>query len=158
MSNPNDKFLYLFEEFLNKILLVCPNDRLNNYRKGFLALKIASPATPVNLFMAGCLDYKVHIKNRDENFFINSEQVKKSVTNFTDDFGINKHWNNFSDATKTAVWDYVQSLFVLGEVIINSKPKDFEKFSNLYSSDYKKEISNLQGENFSVEFISKINS
>lgn len=158
MSNPNDKFLYLFEEFLNKILLICPNVRLSNYKKGFLALKIASPATPVNLFMAGCLDYKIYIKNRDENFFINSEQVKKSVTNFTDDFGINQHWNNFSDASKTAVWDYIQSLFFLGEIIINNKPKEFHKFSNLYSNDYKQEISNLHGEKFSVEFISKINS
>lgn len=158
MSTPVDKFNFLFTEFLDKIITRFPDTKLSTYKRGFLLLKRTSPTTPINLFMAGCVEYKTQIKNRDELFFINSADVKKSVSNFTTDFGINELWSGFTDATKTAIWDYIQSLFVLGEMIIEANPAEFLKYKNLYSGDYKDEISELRGGNFSFEFLSKINS
>lgn len=153
-----NKFNFLFEEFINKIIHICPNDKITGYKKAFLILKMTSPSTPVSLLMSACIEYKDQIKNRDENFFINSKQVKESVSNFSGDIGINENWNQFTDLTKIAIWDYIQSLFVLGELAIANNPKEFKKFNSLRSSNYKQEISNLHGDDFSVEFISKINS
>lgn len=158
MSTCINKFNFLFEEFINKIIHICPNNKIISYKKAFLILKMTSPSTPVSLMMSACIDYKSQIKNRDENFFINNKTVKESVSNFSGDIGIKDNWNQFTDLTKIAIWDYIQSLFVLGEIAIANNPKEFKKFSGLLSSNYKQEISNLDGDNFSVEFISKINS
>lgn len=163
MSNPSvDKFNFLFNEFLDKIINTFPNSKLKSYKRGFLVLKLTSPTTPVNLFMAGCVQYKNEIKTRHESFFIKSGEVKTAVNNFggnfTDDCGLAFYWDKFSETTKTAIWDYMQSLFMLGEIVINKNPSEFTRFSNLYSGDYKKEISELDGDNFSIEFLSKINS
>jgi hypothetical protein len=56
------------------------------------------------------------------------------------------------------VWDYVQSLFVLGEIIVGKNKDLFDKYNSLYASDYKKEINNLHDSNFSVDFLTKLNS
>ena len=51
-----------YEEFLEKIISKFPYARLKTYYRGFKILKTTSPATPANLFMAGCVDYKSQIK------------------------------------------------------------------------------------------------
>ena len=63
-----------------------------------------------------------------------------------------------SKNTKKAVWDYIQSLFVLGEIIINNNNDLFNKYNNLYLTDYKKEINNLHSSKFSMDFLKKLNS
>tara|TARA_B100000035_G_C20983352_1_gene546561 strand:+ start:393 stop:875 length:483 start_codon:yes stop_codon:yes gene_type:complete len=160
MSAEIDKFNVLFEEFLEKIITAFPNNKLRTYRKGFLLLKLASPSIPVNLFMAGCIDYKEQIKKRNDYFFLKDENIKEKVGvfgNFTDDCGLDMYWNELSEKTKTAVWDYIQSLFVLGEIIITKNPESFSKYNSLYLSNYKSEIKNLHN-NFSLDFLTKINS
>jgi len=154
-----DNFNKLFEEFLEKIISKFPYARLKTYYRGFKILKTTSPATPANLFMAGCVDYKAQIKQRDDNFFLKSKSVNdtaKNFGNFTEDCGLDTYWNELTPTTKKAIWDYIQSLFVLGEIIVNKNKTLFDKYNNMYASDYKSEINNLHTENFSVEFLEKI--
>ena len=154
-----DNFNKLFEEFLEKIISKFPYARLKTYHRGFKILKTTSPATPANLFMAGCVDYKAQIKQRDDNFFLNSKSVNdtaRNFGNFTEDCGLDTYWNELTSTTKKAIWDYIQSLFVLGEIIVNKDKTLFNKYNNMYASDYKAEINNLHTENFSVEFLEKI--
>lgn len=155
------KFNELFEEFLEKIIAKFPNQKLKTYRRGFFLLKSASPSVPVNLFMSGCIDYKKEIKSRNETFFLKDKKISDTANvfgNFTDDSGLDTYWAELSPSTKKAIWDYIQSLFVLGEMIINKDEKSFEKYNKLYASDYKKEVNNLHGESFSLDFLSKLNS
>lgn len=155
------KFNILFEEFLEKIITAFPNDKLKTYRRGFLLLKTTSPRIPVNLFMAGCINFKKEIIARDEIFFIKNDTVQekaKMFGNFTDDCGLDTYWNDLSKTTKKAVWDYIQSLFVLGEIIVNNNSELFDKYNSLYLTDYKKEINNLHSSNFSMDFLQKLNS
>jgi hypothetical protein len=155
------KFNCLFEEFLEKIITAFPNDKLKTYRRGFLLLKTTSPRIPVNLFMAGCVNFKKEIIARDDIFFLKNNTVKEKAKifgNFTDDCGLDTYWDELSKPTKKAVWDYIQSLFVLGEIIINNNSELFTKYSNLYLTDYKKEINNLHSSNFSMDFLQKLNS
>lgn len=154
-----DNFNKLFEEFLEKIISKFPYARLKTYYRGFKILKTTSPATPANLFMAGCVDYKAQIKQRDDNFFLKSKSVNdtaRNFGNFTEDCGLDTYWNELTSNTKKAIWDYIQSLFVLGEIIVNKNKTLFDKYNNMYASDYKSEINNLHTENFSVEFLEKI--
>lgn len=154
-----DNFNKLFQEFLEKIMSKFPYTRLDTYYKGFKILKTTSPATPSNLFMAGCVEYKDQIKQRDDNFFLKSKSVNdraKNFGNFTEDCGLDTYWNELTSTTKKAIWDYIQSLFVLGEIIVNKNKTLFDKYNNMYVSDYKSEINNLHTENFSVEFLEKI--
>ena len=161
MSKEITKFNDLFEEFLQKIISAFPNNKLKTYRRGFLILKTTSPSVPVNLFMAGCVDYKKEIVARNDAFFLKDEKIKEKTDvfgNFTDDCGLDSYWEELSASTKKAVWDYVQSLFVLGEIIIGKNEELFNKYNSLYVTDYKKEITNLHTNNFSVDFLSKLNS
>ena len=161
MSNEISKFNDLFDEFLQKIITAFESDRLRTYRRGFLLLKASSPNVPVNLFMAGCVDYKKEITARNEAFFLRRNEIKKTAAtfgNFTEDCGLDSYWYELSISTKKAIWDYIQSLFVLGEIIVNKNKELFAKYSSLYVSDYKKEINNLHTTNFSIDFLTKLNS
>jgi hypothetical protein len=46
---------------------------------------------------------------------------------------------------------------VLGEIIVNGNTALFDKYNSLYTSDYKKEIQNLQN-GFSKNFLNKLYS
>ena len=158
MTTGIDKFNTLFNEFIDKIINKYPEASLSEYKKAFVLLKITSPSTPASLFMAGCIDYKNEIKNRDEAFFINSEAVQNKINNFSIEIGINKYWDELTDTTKTAIWDYIQSLFVLGELIITNDPVEFNRIRNSNVQDYREEISNLHKQKFSTDFLTKLNS
>lgn len=154
-----DNFNNLFEEFLQKIMSKFPYARLKTYHRGFKILRSSSPATPANLFMAGCIEYKTQIRQRDDNFFLKSKSVNdkaRNFGNFTEDCGLDTYWNELTPTTKKAIWDYIQSLFVLGEIIVNKDKTLFDKYNSMYASDYKSEINNMHTENFSVEFLEKI--
>lgn len=158
MTKNIDKFNTLFNEFIDKIINKYPEQSLVEYKKAFVLLKLTSPSTPSSLFMAGCVDYRNEIKNRDEAFFINNETIRNKINNFSIDIGIYKYWNELSDNTKTAIWDYIQSLFLIGELIINKAPSEFNRIRNSNILDYKKEISDLYNQNFSTDFLTKLNS
>jgi len=158
MTKNIDKFNTLFNEFIDKIINKYPEQSLVEYKKAFVLLKLTSPSTPSSLFMAGCVDYRNEIKNRDEAFFINNETIRNRINNFSIDIGLYKYWNELSDNTKTAIWDYIQSLFLIGELIINKAPSEFNRIRNSNILDYKKEISDLYNQKFSTDFLTKLNS
>jgi len=152
------KFNDLFEELLEKMISKFENEKLKSYRKFFIVTKTVSPSTPVNIFMSGCVNYKEQIKTRNDNFFITSDEIKeksKYFGNFTEDCGIADYWSQLSDTTKTAIWDYIQSLFVLGEIIVNKDSKTFEKYNKMYLKDFKDDIKNI---NNSKDLLKKLNS
>ena len=153
-----NKFNMLFEELLDKMIDKFQNDKLRSYRRFFIMMKTTSPNIPVNIFMSGCVSYKHQIKNRDENFFINDSKLKESSKyfgNFTDDCGISDYWSSLSMKTKTALWEYIQSLFVLGEIIINNNTELFQKYNKFYLSDFKDDIKNINNSN---DLLKKLNS
>ena len=152
------KFNMLFEELLEKMISKFNNDKLKSYRRLFIMMKTATPKTPVNLFMSGCVGYKQQIKLRDDKFFMNSKEINeksKYFGNFTEDCGISEYWTSLSPATQTAIWEYIQSLFVLGEIIINKNSELFEKYNKMYLKDFKDDLKNI---NNSKQLLEKINS
>lgn len=161
-QNEIDNFNNLMNEFLDKMVNQFDDSvRLKNYRKAFLLFKMTSSKVPVNLFMSGIIEYKHQVKNRDEKFFLTDEsfdKFTKTCGNFTNDTGLDYYWKNLSAKTKTSIWDYIQSLYVLGEIIVNKDKELFQKYNNIYISDYKKEVMGIQNGNFSNNLIEKLNS
>ena len=152
------KFNILFEELLEKMITKFQNEKLKSYRRFFIMMKTVSPSTPVNIFMSGCINYKEQIKSRDENFFINSSDIKeksKYFGNFTEDCGISDYWSTLSIQTKTSIWEYIQTLFVLGEIIIKKESNSFEKYNKMYLKDFKEDLKNI---NNSEDLLKKLNS
>lgn len=153
-------FNNLLDEFLQKIISKFDSQKLKTYRRAFLMLKDTYPETPVNLFMSGCVNYKKEILSRNDSFFLKDEKIQENLKkfgNFTQDCGIDLYWDTLTPITKKAIWDYIQSLFVLGEIIVNENPEIFKKYNSFYISDYKNEIENLQ-KDFSKNFLNKLNS
>lgn len=152
------KFNSLLEELLDKMIAKFQNDKLKSYRRFFILMKTMKPKTPVNLFMAGCVNYRDQIKTRDEAFFLTSSEIQeksKCFGNFTEDCGISSYWSELTDSTKCAIWEYIQTLFVLGEIIINKDKTMFQKYNKLYLSDFKDDIANI---NNSEVLLKKLNS
>jgi len=154
------KFNDLFDEFLEKIISKFDSQKLKTYRRAFIMIKDTYPDMPVNLFMVGCINYKKEIQNRNDSFFLKDEKIQenlKNFGNFTQDCGIDVYWDTLTPITKKAIWDYIQSLFVLGEIIVNENTALFDKYNSSYTTDYKKEIQNLQN-GFSKNFLNKLYS
>ncbi len=153
-----EKFNMLFEELLDKMVEKFKNKKLNSYRRFFILMKTTMPKVPVNIFMSGCIAYKDKIKSRDVNFFLEDDtiyQKTKYFGNFTKDCGVGDYWSSMSLSTQSAIWDYIQSLFVLGEIIINNNKDLFEKYNKFYLSDFKDDINNI---NNSSLLLTKLNS
>jgi hypothetical protein len=160
MSKDVVKFNKLLDEFLEKIVNQFDYPKLKTYRRAFLMLMETSPKTPVNLFMVSCIKYKQEIKDRNDTFFLKDETINETVKdfgNFTQDCGLDVYWLELSTTTKKSIWDYIQSLFILGEIIIKKDEKTFDKFNSIYFSEYKKEAENLNT-GFSTNFLNKLNS
>lgn len=157
-SKEVSKFNSLLEELLDKMIVKFQNDKLRSYRRFFILMKTMKPKTSVNLFMSGCVNYKDQIKTRDEAFFLTSSEIQeksKYFGNFTEDCGLSSYWSELSDSTKSAIWEYIQTLFVLGEIIINKDKNMFEKYNKFYLSDFKDDIVNI---NNSDVLLKKLNS
>lgn len=152
------KFNSLLEELLDKMISKFQNEKLKSYRRFFILMKTVQPKTPVNIFMAGCVNYKDQISTRDDVFFTTNSEIKeksKYFGNFTDDCGLSSYWDELTDRTKCAIWEYIQTLFVLGEIIINKDKTLFKKYNNMYLSDFKDDIVNISN---STDLLEKLNS
>ena len=136
-------FNKLFEEFLDKLYSKFKSDRLKYYKKTFLIIKNSEYHIPSFLFMLSCINYKKEISTRDEQFFISNEKLKKDCDNF---FKFDSDLINLDVLTpldKKAIWDYIQSLFVLGEIIITKYKKIFDEYEKSFSLDILKKLNSF---------------
>jgi len=153
------KFNFLLQEFLDKMVNKFQNDKLNSYRRAFMLLKFTSPESPVNLFMTSCLTYKHQIISRDEKFFLTNKEIENKVNNFgnfTEECGLSYYWESLSSISKSSIWDYIQSLFVLGEIIVNKNKELFNKYNNLRMEDNIKDVKSALTNDFTPSFLKKI--
>jgi hypothetical protein len=130
-----ETFNNLFEEFLNKLLLKFDSEKLRFYKNTFLVIKRMKPYVPVYLFISNSISYKKEIINRDENFFIKNDKIKDKCSYFNIDSEFIQ-LEKLSELDKIAIWDYIQSLFALGEKIKKENKKIFEDYEKLYSTNY----------------------
>ena len=158
----NTEFNRILDEFISKMVATFPDQtKLVGYYRAFKVAKIYKEELPLQIFMGGCLRFKEQITNRDEEFFKNRDTFVSGCSNcssFGQDTGLVEYWDRTSDVTKNSIWEYVQTLFVLGEIVINDENL-LDKTSEVYKNISVNEMSRFQNEStseFSDDFLKKI--
>jgi hypothetical protein len=102
-------------QFLVELHKTFPNEKgIKKFMTSFDLLKSTNPRKCVEAYMGGVGAYAQKITQKDETFF--TEDIKG--IEFLQDLNIEEYWKDkMSDATKGAVWQYLQTLFMLGTTI-----------------------------------------
>lgn len=142
MNNQTNKVIEEFnktlDEFINKMIVQFPDEtKLKTYYSAFKVTKMYDKTMPIKIYMGGCLSFSEQIKTRDSDFFAKRKQFVEKVkqcSSFTDDTGLVNYWEQLSDASKTAIWDYIQTLYVMGEMYINKDTSIINKINDVYNN------------------------
>lgn len=115
-------FNSMMDEFLNELIETFPEEKsLKVQQTSFQTLKKANPRKIVETFMNAITPYTSQISARDESIFQNTniEFLKK--------INIRNWWTpDVSENTKNAIWQYLNTLIMLGTTI-TSIPSDMLK-------------------------------
>ena len=168
MNNPLAKVIEEFnktlDEFINKMILQFPEEtKLKTYYSAYKVTRMYDKTMPLKIYMGGCLQFSEQIRNRDTNFFAKRKAFVNKIaqaSSFTDDTGLVNYWENLSDISKNAIWDYIQTLFVMGEMYINKDSSIVQKINSVYNNiSFDESMQNLkENDTFTEDFISKINA
>ena len=164
--NPNstiiDEFNKTLDEFINKMMVQFPNEvKLKTYYSAFKVARTYDKGVPIKLFMGGCLKFTGQIKNRDTDFFRKRKQFVDTITeasSFSNDIGLVNYWDNLSDVSKNAIWDYIQTLYVMGEMYINKDTSIIQRINDVYNNtSFEKTLENIDNEKSTLDYLNEIN-
>ena len=104
----------MLEQFINELEQTFPEEKaFKKYHVSLDIMRAANPRKCVDAFMKNVGKYSAQIMAKDDSFFAEVEELP-----------ISKHWNSdLSDNTKSAIWQYLQTLNILG-MTITSIPAD----------------------------------
>jgi hypothetical protein len=109
----------MMEQFLTELRETFPeNGAIKKYQVGFDILKSSNPKKCVKEFMKGIEPYAQQIMAKEESFFLNDPPAVIA------DLNLAAMWTpELSQGTKDAIWQYFQTLYMLGTTI-TSIPAD----------------------------------
>ena len=124
-----------YRSFVNDIVTTFPEFKevVTEYYGEFLTTGDSNDDKHVKRFMRKIKDFKTQIGKRDETIFNESLFLIKNV-----DFKTIWNSDELSDSNKETIWEYLQTLFVLGETIISDSDKIkkmVENFKNLRNNN-----------------------
>src|SRR5210317_2162948 len=100
--------------FLMELHKTFPEEKgLKKCISAFELMKDTNPKLVVDGFMSGVTPYADKISSKDETFFINESKN----LDFMKGVNLKEHWGGCSENTKDAIWQYVQTLYMLGTTI-----------------------------------------
>ena len=131
-----------YRSFVNDIITTFPEfkELVKEYYGEFLTVGDSNDDKHVKRFMRKIKDYKTQIGKKDESIFEESLFLIKNV-----DFKTIWSSDELSTSNKETIWEYIQTLFVLGETIISDSDKIkkmVENFKNLRNTTTGEEIEN----------------
>lgn len=163
MENILSEFNKTLDEFMVKMInQLVSEPKLKTYYSSFKVARMMNVKLPIQIFMGGCINFVDQIKSRDSEFFLKRETFIDSCvqcSSFSNDIGLIDHWYKLSDKSKTAIWDYIQTLYVMGEMYVNNDDKALASIDNVYSNltyDEMQRFSDDKVDKFSDSFVSKI--
>jgi hypothetical protein len=107
-------------QFLVELHKTFPEEKgIKKMMTSFDVLKSSNPRLVVDAFMNGVSPYADKISTKDESFLL------KEIENidFLKDLNIKSYWVRMSANTRSATWQYLQTLYMLGTTI-TSIPDD----------------------------------
>ena len=107
-------------QFLVELHKTFPDEKsIKKMLTSFDLLKSTNPRLLVDGFMKSVTPHADTISSKDESFIL----VHSKDIEFLAELDIIKLWKRMNDATKEAVWQYLQTLYILGTTI-QSVPED----------------------------------
>tara|TARA_B100000287_G_scaffold428638_1_gene480389 strand:- start:36 stop:530 length:495 start_codon:yes stop_codon:yes gene_type:complete len=107
-------FNEMMGQFLVELHKTFPEEKgLKKCLSAFDLMKETNPRLVVDGFMSSVTPFADKISSRDDTFFINESKNM----DFMKDVNIQKHWDTCSENTKNAIWQYIQTLYMLGTTI-----------------------------------------
>lgn len=103
----------MMEQFLNELERTFPEEKaVVKYKNGFELLRKSNPRKCVDGYMTSVAPFQEKVMAKDESFFLASNE------SIIKDMNLQKHWTpDLSSVTKDAIWQYLQTLFILGSTI-----------------------------------------
>lgn len=138
----NDKIMLnsfnsLAEEFVEKMVASFPNEpKLRGYQATFLTTKRFNNKKPVEFFMSTLMPYGEQILQRNESFFKQDNLVERAQS-FSGQTGLTNYWENMSEEDKSSIWEYMQTLYILGMNAIGMSEQLNELLSKRMSQNQK---------------------
>ena len=115
-------------QFLTELYKTFPEEKsIKKYIAAFELMRSANGKLVVEGFMNGVSPHVGKVNTRDESFFLeNADNIE-----FLRDMNIKACWPNASDATKAAIWQYLQTLYMLGTTITSIPPETLSMIENV---------------------------
>lgn len=114
-------FNEMLGSFLDELCLVFPEEgRIKTYKSGFDLMKMADESAPLNLFMENIKEHQQQVMNKNEAYFFGEDAPDTVIK----ELGIDHHWKEtLSQENKDAIWQYLQTLSILGTTIQSVPPE-----------------------------------
>ena len=98
-------------QFLSELVQTFPEDKtIKKYESNFELIRKSNPRKVVETYMEALRPYQDRVMARDESLLVDNALVKE--------LGLTKSlWDDCSDNTKNAIWQYIQTLLMLGTTI-----------------------------------------
>ena len=115
-------------QFLTELYKAFPEEKsIKKYIAAFELMRSANGKLVVEGFMNGVSPHVRKVNNRDESFFLeNADNIE-----FLRDMNIKACWPNASESTKAAIWQYLQTLYMLGTTITSIPPETLSMIENV---------------------------
>lgn len=105
----------MMEQFLEELVQTFPDEPgMKKFQASFDLLRKANARLCMDNFMSCVGPYAQHVMSKDDSFFLEHS----SEMEFLNDLNLKKIWTpELSDNTKGAIWQYLQTLYIIGTTI-----------------------------------------
>jgi hypothetical protein len=112
----------MMDSFLSELEKTFPNEPgVKKYKTSYDLVRKANPRKCVESYMKACQPFSNNIMQKDETFFVEHSET----IGFLKQLNMKKHWSDpeLSQGTRDAIWQYVQTLYILGTTITSFPPE-----------------------------------
>ncbi len=108
----------MLDQFMVELKETFPEEKtLGKYYTGFDLLKKSNPKRCVTAFMDEITPYASQLMAKDDTFILDTNNVLPAIL---EEMHIREHWtSDTSQNTKDAIWQYLQTLYMLGTTIVS---------------------------------------
>ncbi len=141
-------------QFLVELHKTFPEEKgIKKMMTSFDLLKSTNPRLVVDGFMKGVSPYADKISGKDESFLLK----EIDTIDFLKDLNIKSYWERMSTATRSATWQYLQTLYMLGTTI-TSIPADTLKMIEGIAKDCANKMQDGDGDGLNQDALMKMMS
>jgi hypothetical protein len=115
-------------QFLVELHKTFPQEKgIKKMMTSFDLLKSTNPRLVVDAYMKGVTPYADKISSKDESFLLDEIET----IDFLKDLNIKTYWERMSVATRSATWQYLQTLYMLGTTITSIPDDTLKMIENI---------------------------